>query len=84
MWDTELGLEHLVAIHVNDSATIFDSHHDKHENIGEGTIGMSGFKHLAQEKRITHLPWVLETPGFDRAGPDAKNISRLAKIAGAV
>jgi deoxyribonuclease-4 len=76
-WDQEVGLENFSALHVNDSKTVFNSHHDRHENIGEGYIGLDGFKNLANEKRINQLPWLLEVPGFDSTGPDKKNVDLL-------
>ncbi|MFQ5450537.1 MAG: deoxyribonuclease IV [Nitrospinaceae bacterium] len=75
--DEEVGTEHLVLVHANDSKTPFNSHHDRHENIGMGYIGLPGFKNLAREKRVNRVPWILEVPGFDGEGPDKKNIECL-------
>lgn len=76
-WNEEVGLENIVALHVNDSKTVFDSRHDKHENIGKGCIGLDGFKTLAKEKRLYRAVWILEVPGFDDKGPDKKNMEIL-------
>ncbi len=76
-WDREVGLENLAVLHVNDSKTAFNSHNDRHENLGEGFIGLAGFKNLAKEKRITNLPWLLEVPGFANLGPDKNNVEIL-------
>lgn len=76
-WNEEVGLENIAALHVNDSKTVFDSRHDKHENIGKGYIGLGGFKTLAKEKRLYHATWILEVPGFDDNGPDKKNMEIL-------
>ncbi len=76
-WDREVGLENIVAIHANDSETAFGSHNDRHENIGEGHIGLKGFQDLAEEKRLHTKVWLLEVPGFDGSGPDKKNIEIL-------
>lgn len=76
-WDKNVGLKNIVAIHANDSKTEFGSHNDRHENIGEGFIGLDGFKNLAKEKRLHDKPWILEVPGFDKTGPDKKNIEIL-------
>lgn len=76
-WDNAVGLENIVALHVNDSKTPPNSHHDRHENIGEGYIGLSGFKNLAQEKRLHNKAWILEVPGFDGVGPDKRNVEIL-------
>lgn len=72
-----VGLENVVALHVNDSKTACGSHHDRHENIGEGHIGLAGFKALARERRLHHAAWILEVPGFENEGPDKKNIEIL-------
>ncbi|OGY59328.1 MAG: hypothetical protein A3I31_02315 [Candidatus Colwellbacteria bacterium RIFCSPLOWO2_02_FULL_44_20b] len=76
-WDTEVGLDNIVVLHANDSKTPFDSHSDRHENIGEGYIGMQGFRNLAHEPRLKTKPWILEVPGFQGLGPDRKNIELL-------
>lgn len=73
-WDKAVGIKNIVALHVNDSKTPYNSHHDRHENIGKGCIGLAGFKALAAEKRFHDKAWLLEVPGFDGTGPDAKNI----------
>lgn len=78
IWEKEVGLKNVVALHVNDSKTEFNSRHDRHENIGEGYIGLDGFKNLAKEKRLWDKAWILEVPGFDGNGPDKKNIEILS------
>ncbi len=78
-FDKYIGLDNLVAFHANDSKTIFDSHHDRHENIGEGHIGLKGFNALASEKKLDGRSWILEVPGFDDEGPDLKNMALLKK-----
>lgn len=76
-FDEHVGLEHVVALHMNDSKTPFNSHHDRHENLGEGFIGLDGFRALAQEKRLYHMAWMLEVPGFEGMGPDQRNLDLL-------
>lgn len=76
-WDKEVGMKNIVALHINDSKTPFDSHHDRHENLGEGYIGLKGFKVLAKEKRLHHAAWMLEVPGFEGGGPDLRNVEIL-------
>lgn len=75
--DKEIGLENVVAVHANDSKTTWNSHNDRHENIGEGHIGLTGFKELAKEKRLWDKAWLLEVPGFKDEGPDKKNVDIL-------
>ncbi|MBI5742488.1 MAG: deoxyribonuclease IV [Candidatus Niyogibacteria bacterium] len=81
-FDEKIGIENLAALHANDSKTLFGSHNDRHENIGAGAIGLTGFKNLAKEKRLWDKDWLLEVPGFDGEGPDAKNIAILKSCFG--
>ncbi len=62
-FDKTIGLERLKLIHCNDSKVDFNSHIDRHENIGEGKIGIEGFKALVNEPRLQNLDFILETPG---------------------
>lgn len=75
--DETVGLRALVALHVNDSKTAFNSHHDRHENIGEGQIGLDGFRELAKRAELYDKAWILEVPGFEGEGPDRRNIELL-------
>jgi deoxyribonuclease IV len=73
----------LKALHANDSKTAFDSHHDRHENIGEGYIGLDGFRSLMAHSKFRSIPWLLEVPGFgEEKGPDKKNVDILKKLNG--
>lgn len=76
-WDKEIGIKSLVALHVNDSKTQFGSGSDRHENLGEGEIGLDGFRSLAKERRLEHTSWILEVPGFEGTGPDRRNLDIL-------
>lgn len=76
-WEGAVRLKNILALHINDSKTGPNSHHDRHENLGEGYIGLSGFKNLAKEKRLRDKAWILEVPGFDGMGPDKRNVDIL-------
>jgi len=77
--DKYIDFNNIIAFHINDSKTLAGSHHDRHENIGKGHIGLAGFKNLAKDKRMKDMPWILEVPGFDGGGPDKKNVEILKK-----
>lgn len=63
------GIDRLGAIHLNDSRHPFDSHRDRHANIGDGEIGLDTFAHLLADDRILGVPLILETPiGDDGQG----------------
>ncbi|MDD3172314.1 MAG: deoxyribonuclease IV [Herbinix sp.] len=61
-FDRIIGLEMLCAIHLNDSKNPFSSHKDRHEKIGEGSLGLSTFEHIINHPKLRNLPMFLETP----------------------
>ena len=61
-FDKIIGLDRLKAIHINDSKNPFESHKDRHEKIGEGSIGLEAFERIINNKRLRELPFYLETP----------------------
>jgi deoxyribonuclease-4 len=67
--------------HLNDSRDEFDSGHDRHGNIGEGKMNISEFKILLNHPKTKDLPFIIETPGFDKKGPDKKNLDILKSLA---
>ena len=61
-FDKIIGLDRLKAIHLNDSKNPFESHKDRHEKIGEGSIGVDAFERIINNDRLKNLPFYLETP----------------------
>lgn len=61
-FDLVIGLERLKAIHINDSKNPFESHKDRHEKIGEGSIGLEAIKRIINHHALSGLPFYLETP----------------------
>ena len=61
-FDRVIGLDRLKAVHINDSKNPFDSHKDRHEVIGGGSIGTEGFSRIINHPSLKHLPFFLETP----------------------
>jgi deoxyribonuclease-4 len=57
-----IGLPKLYAIHLNDSKNPFSSHKDRHETIGEGSIGKEALVRIINHTKLRHLPFFLETP----------------------
>ena len=58
-----IGLKRIRAFHLNDSKVPAGSKKDRHENIGEGEIGIDAFKHLITGPRFEHCQMILDTPG---------------------
>ena len=61
-FDNIIGLDKLGCIHVNDSKNIINSHKDRHENIGYGTIGFSNLLKVLYHEKLNNIPKILETP----------------------
>ena len=61
-FDRVIGLDRLRAIHINDSKNPMGSHKDRHERIGEGSIGLEAFTRIINHPALRHLPFYLETP----------------------
>jgi deoxyribonuclease-4 len=77
-FDGALGLDRLRVMHLNDSKTPFDSRRDRHELIGEGSIGEAGFRSVMNDPRLARVPKVIETPkGTDPTATDARMLARL-------
>jgi deoxyribonuclease IV len=76
--DRAVGIDRLVAFHLNDSRAGLGSKLDRHENIGAGRIGLSAFRFLLNHPRLGTLPMILETPKRDDG--DARNLAALRRL----
>lgn len=82
-FDDTLGLERLGLFHMNDSKNPFASRKDRHEHLGEGTLGPDPFRRIVQDSRFDGIPKILETPKEpDPIGNDTKNLSFLRQFRG--
>lgn len=61
-FDKVIGLNKLRAIHLNDSMNPFESHKDRHQKIGQGSIGIEAITNIINHPKLCHLPFFLETP----------------------
>ncbi len=78
-----VGVEWVKCIHVNDSKRALGSRVDRHEHIGEGHIGLAGFRNLVNDARFFGVPKILETPtGTHTHGRDLDmvNLARLRRL----
>ncbi|WP_158751926.1 deoxyribonuclease IV [Acidobacterium sp. S8] len=74
--EATMGLDAVRVWHMNDAKAPRGSKLDRHENIGEGTIGLGAFRRLLNDERFAHCAFVAETP-VDEPGDDARNVSVL-------
>ena len=78
--DRLLGLENVRVIHANDSKGALGSHLDRHQNIGEGHIGLEGFRRIVNHPKLRDKPFIQETP-VEKPGDDQRNIDPLKAMA---
>ncbi|PIR59287.1 MAG: hypothetical protein COU69_00800 [Candidatus Pacebacteria bacterium CG10_big_fil_rev_8_21_14_0_10_56_10] len=70
----------LKCVHVNDSRDPFNSGRDRHANLGEGLVPRADLRYFLNQRHLRHLPLILEVPGFDGDGPDARNVELLRRL----
>jgi deoxyribonuclease-4 len=80
--DRLVGLERVKAFHVNDSQKDLGSRVDRHAHIGQGCIGLEGFRLLVNDIRFQALPMILETPKGDDMAEDVENLAVLRSLIG--
>jgi len=78
--DELLGLDNVRVIHANDSKGALGSHLDRHQNIGEGYIGLEGFRLIVSHPRLRDKAFILETP-VEQDGDDRRNLDTLKELA---
>ncbi len=78
-FDQAVGLKRLHLLHLNDSKTPLGSRKDRHWHIGEGHIGLGGFRHLVNHPLLWHLPGIMETPRKDTV-EDLKNMEVIRSL----
>ena len=79
-FDREIGLSNLVAVHANDSKTPLASGVDRHENLGDGHMGLDAFRVIMKHPAFKDVPFLLEVPGDDGNGPDKANLDVLKRL----
>ncbi len=83
-FEAVVGLGRLCCLHLNDSKVALGANADRHENIGQGTIGATALGGLVSHPALADLPAILETPGHGR-GAEAEDLdaARAAVARGA-
>lgn len=80
--DRVLGLDAIACVHLNDSVGELGSRKDRHANLGEGRIGLEGFRRLLAEPRLASVPMILETPLGDDERGHARDLATLRSLLG--
>ncbi len=74
-----VGFDAVKVWHCNDAKAPFGSKLDRHEHIGEGTIGAEAFRRLLRDPRFAHAAFIAETP-VDTPGDEARNVGVLRTL----
>ena len=75
-----LGVSNIHVVHANDSKAPLGARVDRHANIGEGHIGLNGFRRILTHPKLRRKPFILETP-VDKPGDDRRNLDTLKALA---
>jgi len=79
-FDETLGLAHLRCFHLNDAKVDLNSARDRHEHLGEGTIGVEPFGWLVNDPKFADLPMLLETPKSEDLHEDVEALALLREL----
>jgi deoxyribonuclease-4 len=79
-FDRIVGIDKLRCLHLNDSQKPLGSRIDRHAHIGEGEIGLGAFELLLNDRRLSGLPGVIETPKGDDGAEDGVNLGKLRAL----
>ena len=74
-----LGLDNVHVIHANDSKGQLGSHIDRHQHIGQGYIGLDGFRRILTHPQLRSKAFILETP-VDQDGDEQRNLDTLKSL----
>jgi deoxyribonuclease-4 len=77
--DETVGLKNVPVWHCNDAKAARGSKLDRHQHIGQGSIGMEPFRRLLNDPRLAHAAFIAETP-IDEPGDDRRNVAALKKL----
>ena len=78
-FDKLIGIDKIGCIHINDSKNPINSHKDRHENIGFGTIGFETLINVIYNERLKNIPKILETPYINKKAPYKEEIEMIRK-----
>ncbi len=76
-FDRILGLDRLKVLHINDSKNLQGAHKDRHENIGNGFIGLSNLAGVVHHPKLENIVKILETPWINDQAPYKEEIEKL-------
>lgn len=84
-FDRLIGFDRLKVVHANDSKRPRGSRVDRHAHIGDGFVGLEGFRLLVNDRRLADMPVLIETEKMPRRGagdltPDPMDLENLRRL----
>jgi len=80
-FDAVLSIDKIWAIHLNDSKTALASKKDRHENLGDGSIGNEALSAFVNHPKLRTIPFILETPGLKEMETAKIEVEKLKALA---
>jgi deoxyribonuclease IV len=81
-FDRVVGIDKIKVFHANDCKKVLGARVDRHEHVGQGTIGREGFRALMRDERFLEVPKIIETPPGKHNEFDLRNLALLRELAG--
>jgi deoxyribonuclease-4 len=78
-FSSTIGLDRLKLLHGNDSKVGLGEKKDRHEHIGEGYIGLTGFRNIVNNSDLQNIDLIVETP-LERIEDDIRNLNKLREL----
>jgi deoxyribonuclease-4 len=78
-FDAVVGLSYLKGLHLNDGKKAMGSRVDRHESLGEGTLGLEAFRMIMKDPRFDNIPLILETPDVDRWAEEIRMLMEMGR-----
>ena len=78
-FDSAIGLDRIKVVHFNDSLTPFESHVDRHQDIGKGKIGLEALGRIINHPKLKNAAFIMETPK-ESDKDDIRNLKTARKL----
>jgi deoxyribonuclease-4 len=80
-FDSTVGLNRLRAMHINDAKGVLGGRLDRHQSLGDGSLGWETFRRIVNDPRLACIPLILETPDSDRWAEEIRTLRSFVRQA---
>jgi deoxyribonuclease-4 len=78
-FDAVVGFAYLKGLYLNDGKKALGSRVDRHESLGDGTLGLDVFRRIMRDPRFDRMPLILETPDDDRWAEEIRMLKEMSR-----